>query len=110
MTANEPKSVRLPLMVTEAELATIDDFRFRGRLPSRAEAVRRLIELGLAAAVNSRAETTKSDQVDGRKGRDAGRIRFHPERWKVLLFDRPRERRRRALCGSPRQSADLGAG
>jgi metal-responsive CopG/Arc/MetJ family transcriptional regulator len=27
----------------------VDDFRFSNRMPSRAEAIRRLIELGLAA-------------------------------------------------------------
>ena len=47
---DEPKDVRLPVMVTRSEAAAIDDFRFGQRLPSRAEAIRRLIELGLEKA------------------------------------------------------------
>lgn len=47
---DEPKDVRLPLMVTRTEAAQIDEFRFTQRMPSRAEAIRRLIQLGLEAA------------------------------------------------------------
>ena len=46
----EPRNVRLPLMVTRAEAAAIDDWRFQNRVPTRAEAIRQLIELGLKAA------------------------------------------------------------
>lgn len=40
---------RLQIMLEEAELAAIDDFRFKRRLPSRAAAVRELLRRGLAA-------------------------------------------------------------
>ena len=38
---------RLQVMLDEAELAVIDDWRFKQRMPSRAAAIRRLITLGL---------------------------------------------------------------
>lgn len=40
---------RLQIMLDEAELTAIDDFRFARRLPSRAAAVRELLRRGLAA-------------------------------------------------------------
>ena len=48
--ADEPRDVRLPLMVSRTEAAAIDEYRFGQRIPTRAEAIRRLIELGLDAA------------------------------------------------------------
>ena len=41
---------RLQVMLSPHELAALDDFRFRQRMPSRAAAVRELFRLGLAAA------------------------------------------------------------
>jgi hypothetical protein len=43
----EPKDVRLPVMVTRSELEAIDAWRYANRLPTRSEAIRRLIEMGL---------------------------------------------------------------
>ena len=40
---------RLQVMLTQAELATLDDWRFSRRMPSRAAAIRELLKLGLAA-------------------------------------------------------------
>lgn len=40
---------RLQVMLTEAELAALDDWRFARRMPSRAAAIRELLKLGLAA-------------------------------------------------------------
>jgi len=40
---------RLQIMLSPEELATVDDFRFKQRMPSRAAAVRELFRLGLAA-------------------------------------------------------------
>ena len=37
-------------MVSRTEAAAIDEYRFEQRIPTRAEAIRRLIELGLQAA------------------------------------------------------------
>lgn len=40
---------RLQIMLTPEELRALDDWRFAGRLPSRAAAVRELLKRGLAA-------------------------------------------------------------
>lgn len=39
---------RLQIMLDEAELKTLDDFRFKNRMPSRAAAIRELLRRGLA--------------------------------------------------------------
>lgn len=40
---------RLQIMLTDGELAALDDWRFARRMPSRAAAVRELLRLGLAS-------------------------------------------------------------
>ncbi len=40
---------RLQIMLTEEELAALDDWRFERRMPSRAAAVRELLKRGLVA-------------------------------------------------------------
>ena len=40
---------RLQIMLAPDELAAVDDWRFRRRMPSRAAAVRELLKRGLAA-------------------------------------------------------------
>ena len=40
---------RLQIMLTNAELAAVDDWRFVKRMPSRASAVRELLKRGLLA-------------------------------------------------------------
>ncbi len=40
---------RLQIMLTDEELAALDDWRFNARMPSRAAAVRELLKRGLAA-------------------------------------------------------------
>jgi len=40
---------RLQIMLTEEELAALDDWRFSRRMPSRASAVRELLKRGLSA-------------------------------------------------------------
>lgn len=40
---------RLQIMLSPEELAAVDDFRFRQRMPSRAAGVRELLRLGLQA-------------------------------------------------------------
>lgn len=40
---------RLQIMLSPAELALVDDFRFKHRMPSRAAAVRELLQMGLVA-------------------------------------------------------------
>jgi hypothetical protein len=52
---------RLQIMLSPEELAAVDDFRFRQRMPSRAAAVRELFRLGLASVGIKPAEAgTKS--------------------------------------------------
>jgi hypothetical protein len=40
---------RLQIMLTDEELEAIDDWRFQRRMPSRASAIRELLQRGLAA-------------------------------------------------------------
>lgn len=56
---------RLQIMLDDAELRAVDDFRYNFRLPSRAAAVRELLKRGLAAA-----ETGKVG--DGSRSKDFG--------------------------------------
>ena len=51
MADQEPKNrdERLQLMFSRNEIAALDDFRFKHRMPSRAAAVREVLRLGLAA-------------------------------------------------------------
>jgi len=48
--STETKEIRLPVMVSARERDAIDDWRFKNRVPTRAEAIRLLIELGLRAS------------------------------------------------------------
>ena len=50
----EEKDPRVITPIPRALLARVDDYRFSERLPSRAEAIRQLIELGLKAAGESK--------------------------------------------------------
>ena len=51
------RETRLQIMLDDAELAAIDDYRFQNRIPSRAAAVRQLLRLGMQAVG---AETDRS--------------------------------------------------
>jgi len=51
---------RLQIMLSPEELLTIDDFRFRHRMPTRAAAVRELLKLGLAAVATDGGPGMKS--------------------------------------------------
>lgn len=50
---DEPNSERIITPMSKSLVAAIDDFRFAQRVPSRAEAIRQLIEAGLKALANS---------------------------------------------------------
>jgi hypothetical protein len=54
ITGETRKDVRLNLFFEPKKIEQIDDFRFQNRIASRAEAIRRLIELGLKGAVEKR--------------------------------------------------------
>jgi hypothetical protein len=43
------RRVRLQIVLSATTLAAVDDYRFATRAPNRAEAVRRLLKMGLAA-------------------------------------------------------------
>ncbi|AMN43244.1 hypothetical protein [Rhodoplanes sp. Z2-YC6860] len=61
MNADLTRGERLQIMLSPEELAAVDDFRFKQRMPSRAAAVRELFRLGLAAVGIKPAEQgTKS--------------------------------------------------
>jgi hypothetical protein len=55
----EKRSVRFSMLLEPGEVEELDDYRYRTRRPSRAEAVRHLIKLGLEAA---------QAKCDGRQG------------------------------------------
>lgn len=60
---------RLQIMLTNEELAALDDWRFKRRMPSRAAAVRELLKRGLAAegfaTADGRARSQDFGVVDG---------------------------------------------
>jgi hypothetical protein len=59
---SEMRGERLQVMLSPEELATVDDFRFRHRMPTRAAAVRELLKFGLAAiGVDGTAGVKSSD-------------------------------------------------
>ena len=49
MVSDLTREQRLQIMLTEEELAAIDDWRFARRMPTRAAAVRELLKRGLSA-------------------------------------------------------------
>jgi hypothetical protein len=54
------RETRLQIMLEDAELAAIDDYRFQNRMPSRAAAVRQLLRLGLQALHASPSNAMRS--------------------------------------------------
>jgi hypothetical protein len=67
---------RLQIMLTEAELSALDDWRFARRMPSRAAAVRELLRLGLASEgvelADGRMKSKDFGVTEGGSGRAAG--------------------------------------
>ena len=57
---NDMRGERLQVMLSPDELATVDDFRFRHRMPTRAAAVRELLKLGLTVAASDADAGVKS--------------------------------------------------
>lgn len=43
----KPRENRVPIMMSDEELASVDDWRFANRVATRSEAVRRLVQIGL---------------------------------------------------------------
>jgi hypothetical protein len=57
---NDTRAERLQVMLSPEELALVDDFRFKSRMPTRAAAVRELLKLGLTVATTEGAAGMKS--------------------------------------------------
>jgi metal-responsive CopG/Arc/MetJ family transcriptional regulator len=57
---DELNSERIITPMPKSLVTAVDDYRFSNRMPSRAEAIRRLIEMGLEAAAS------KSTQQQGK--------------------------------------------
>lgn len=49
MTTETNRGERLQIMLTPQELEALDNWRFKGRMPSRAAAIRELLKRGLGA-------------------------------------------------------------
>ena len=64
---------RLQVMVSDEELRALDDWRFKSRMPSRAAAVRELLQRGLAA------EGYFSVAGDGASSRNFGILNSKPD-------------------------------
>jgi hypothetical protein len=57
---NDTRGERLQVMLSPEELALIDDFRFKHRMPTRAAAVRELLKLGLTVVTSDGGAGIKS--------------------------------------------------
>jgi hypothetical protein len=71
---------RLQIMLSDDELRAVDDWRFAARMPSRASAIRELLNRGLAAEGFTVAGTGAKSKdfgvlknLDGRDGETSGR-------------------------------------
>ncbi|TCQ80253.1 hypothetical protein EDF68_103306 [Ochrobactrum sp. BH3] len=53
-TIEEPMNERVPLTANKSWLSKVDDWSFENRIRSRAEAIRRLVEIGLATGDTSK--------------------------------------------------------
>ena len=59
---NLSRGERLQIMLSPEELAAVDDFRFKQRMPSRAAAVRELFRIGLANIAGAATAGRKSSE------------------------------------------------
>jgi hypothetical protein len=72
MSDNLDRAERLQIMLDAEELAAVDDFRFKSRMPSRAAAVRELMKRGLSVEGFSAADAgTKSSSFGVLKSKPA---------------------------------------
>ena len=78
MPQNRERGERLQIMLSHGELAALDDFRFRNRMPSRAAAIREILRRGLGVDDGRPAS-------DGAKSSDFGVLedgQVVRQRWK----------------------------
>ncbi len=75
MSADLSRETRLQIMLDGEELAAIDDWRFKHRMPSRAAAIRHLIGIGLKARGSESANASQRSQdfgiLSNKNGNDA---------------------------------------
>lgn len=64
VTGKEKKSFRLNMLFEPSELEELDDFRYTARLPSRSEAIRYLMKLGMEAYAKMTATKTPEPNKD----------------------------------------------
>lgn len=64
------RETRLQIMLDPDELAAVDDWRFKHRMPSRAATVRHLLRIGLRAEGNGPASPLMRSQDFGLLGED----------------------------------------
>jgi hypothetical protein len=70
--AERTRDERLQIMLSPEELAALDDFRFKKRMPSRAAAVREILKRGLTSegfAVAAPGTKSSDFGVTGEDGR-----------------------------------------
>lgn len=66
---------RLQVMLSPEELAAVDDFRFKHRMPTRAAAVRELLKLGLTnVGIDAGVGVKSSDYGVFKRGPDGHRV------------------------------------
>jgi hypothetical protein len=71
---NDARGERLQVMLSPEELAALDDFRFKHRMPTRAAAVRELLKLGLTGlAIDGNSGIKSSNYGVFRRGADGHR-------------------------------------
>ncbi len=77
---NDTRGERLQVMLSPEELAALDDFRFKRRMPTRAAAVRELLKLGLTAVTTDGVAGMKSSNFGVfNRGPDGHRQGEEPE-------------------------------
>ncbi len=72
---SDVRGERLQVMLSPEELAAVDDFRFKHRMPTRAAGVRELLKLGLAAiGLDAGAGVKSSEYGVFKRGPDGHRL------------------------------------
>jgi hypothetical protein len=67
------RETRLQIMLCDEELAAIDDWRFQQRMPSRAAAIRQLLNIGLRVKLEEGAVKPLRSQDYGLLSSEDGR-------------------------------------
>lgn len=76
---SDMRGERLQVMLSPEELAAVDDFRFKHRMPTRAAAVRELLKFGLGViGIDAGAGTKSSDYGVFNRGPEGHRNGDHP--------------------------------